>query len=331
MMARLINYGSILKELRVQDREGKRMDVVLGFDTLDGYLGEHPYFGATVGRVANRIARGAFSLEGKNYALAPNDGPNHLHGGIKGFDKQVWDVPRAGQGLGDVFVKLSYNSADGDQGYPGNLEVTVIYILTHDNILRIEFEAVTDTPTIVNLANHSYFNLAGHDAGTILDHEVMISADRYTPVDVNRIPTGELAPVAGTPFDFTTPKTIGTDIGSLPKLGSDDPGGYDHNYVINDADGSLKPAATVTDPGSGRVMEVHTNQPGVQFYTGNFLDGSITGKGETVYQKHAGLCFETQGFPDAINKEGMPGWPSVILRPGETYRHEVEYRFSTTD
>ena len=330
-MARLINYGSILKELRVPDREGKRADVVLGFDTFDGYLGEHPYFGATVGRVANRIARGAFSLEGKNYALAPNDGPNHLHGGIKGFDKQVWGVPRAGQGLGDVFVKLDYTSADGDQGYPGNLEVTVIYILTHDNNLRIEFEAVTDTPTIVNLANHSYFNLAGHNAGTILDHEVMISADRYTPVDSNRIPTGELAPVAGTPFDFTTPKTIGADIGSVTIMGPGDPGGYDHNYVINDADGTVKPAATVTDPGSGRVMEVHTNQPGVQFYTGNFLDGSITGKGETVYQKHAGFCFETQGFPDAINKEGKPGWPSVILRPGETYRHEVEYRFSTTD
>lgn len=329
MKARVINYGAIITELHVPDREGKSVDVVLGFDTLENYLGRHPHFGATVGRVANRIGGGTFTLDGRTYALTPNEGPNHIHGGLKGFDKKIWDVSRAGQGLGDVFIRLVLSSPDGDQGYPGHLKVSVFYTLTHDNILRIEMEASTDAPTIINLANHSYFNLAGHGAGQVLDHIMTLHADRYTPTDAARIPIGELAKVAGTPFDFTSPKPIGAHIREIPKLSPDDPGGYDHNFVINGEAGSLRQAACGTEPKSGRIMEVYTDQPGVQFYTGNFLDGTIKGKHGAVYQKHAGFCLETQGFPDAINQEGTPGWPSVILRPGEKYRHVVEYRFTT--
>ncbi len=324
----IMNYGAIMTGLHTPDRDDNDADLVLGFDNLDGYLGTHPYFGATVGRVANRIAGGTFQIDGKRYAVKPNQGRNHIHGGIKGFDKCVWDVPRAGQALGDVFVKLALTSPDGDQGYPGTVEASVIYTLTHDNVLRIEMEAATDAPTIVNLSNHSYFNLGGHSAGPVLDHEVTVNADAYTPTDSDRIPTGEITPVSGGPFDFFVPKAIGRDMAAMAPLGSDDPGGYDHNFVIRDSDGTKKHAATITDPGSGRTMEVHTDQPGVQFYTANFLDGTISGKSGTNYGKHGAFCMETQRFPDAVNKQGVPGWPSVILRPDEVYRHEVEYRFS---
>lgn len=328
-IAKIINYGAILTELHSADRNGNMADIVLGCDSLDGYLGTHPHFGSTVGRVANRTANCSFSLDGQNYSLSPNHGKHHLHGGIRGIDKHVWIVSRAGQGLGDIFVKMILESPDGDQGYPGNVEMSVYYMLTHDNILKIHMEAKTDRPTIVNLANHSYFNLSGHQAGTVLDHEVQLHADRYTPTDPERIPTGAIDPVAGTPFDFTSPKIINTDIDKIERHGQEDPGGYDHNFVINDSDGDLKHAATVTDAGSGRKLEVHTDQPGVQFYTGNFLNGSVTGKDGVVYQKHAGFCLETQKFPDAIHHEGDPGWPSIVLRPDETYTHEVEFKLLT--
>lgn len=327
-MVRITNYGAIMTELHTPDRDDTAEDLVLGFDSLDGYLGTHPYFGATVGRVANRIGGGTFQIDGSRFAVNPNQGRNHIHGGIKGFDKCVWDVPRAGQALGDVFVKLSLTSPDGDQGYPGTLEASVIYTLTHDNVLRIEMEAATDAPTIVNLSNHSYFNLSGQGSGPVLSHEATLFADSYTPTDGDRIPTGEILPVAGGPFDFTSNKAIGRDMAHMDSLGAEDPGGYDHNFVMRNYDGSLKHIARVKDPGSGRVMDVHTDQPGVQFYTANYLDGSITGKSGSVYEKHGAFCMETQRFPDAVNKQGVAGWPSVILRPDETYRHEVEYRFS---
>lgn len=324
----ITNYGAILQSLIIPGGNDRPIDVTLGFDTLDGYLTAHPFFGATVGRCANRIAGGRFTLDGKAYSLAVNSEPNHIHGGYRGFDKHLWEVVRAGQGLGDVFVKMTYQSRDGEEGYPGNLEVAVTYTLTHDDKLRIEMQARTDAPTLVNLANHSYWNLDGHGAGLILEHEAEFFADRYTPVDAVRIPTGEIAPVAGTPFDFTIPKPIGRDMAGLPLLYSDDPGGYDHNFVIRDADETIKPAVQIRSPRSGLVMTVHTNQPGVQFYTGNLLKGAITGKDGVAYAKHAGFCLETQKFPDAINKQGKPGWPSVILRPEESYYHEVQYAFS---
>ncbi|MEE2710415.1 MAG: aldose epimerase family protein [Gemmatimonadota bacterium] len=328
MKARITNYGAIMTELHVLDRDGNSADVVLGFDSLEGYIGNHPFFGATVGRVANRIANSTFSIDGLTYAVDPNEGRNHIHGGFKGFDKRVWDVPSTGQALDDVFVKLALTSQHGDQGYPGRLEVSVFYTLTHDNILRIEMEAETDAPTIVNLSNHSYYNLAGHNDGSILNHEASLSADQYTPTAADRIPTGEIAPVSGGPFDFTAAKQIGQDLWRMSSLGPEDPGGYDHNFVVRNSDGTLRHAATMKEGGCGRVMEVHTNQPGVQFYTANYLDGSITGKSGAVYGKHGAFCLETQKYPNAINKLDAPGWPSVILRPGEVYRHEVEYRFA---
>jgi aldose 1-epimerase len=328
MTACVTNYGAILQSVSLPDREGRLIDVALGFDTFDGYLGVHPYFGAIVGRCANRIAGGRFVLDGKAYTLEKNNGPNHLHGGLRGFDKHLWEVTRAGQGLGDVFVKMIYTSRDGEEGYPGNLEVAVTYTLTHDNKVRIEIQGGTDAPTIVNLTNHAYWNLAGHASGSILDHVATLYADYYTPTDAARIPTGEIAPVAGTPFDFTVGKPVGRDLAALPRLSEDDPGGYDHNFLIRDADGTIKPVAEVHAPRSGLTMSVHTNQPGVQFYTGNFLKGAFPGKGGAVYGKHAGLCLETQKYPDAINKQGNPQWPSVILRPGEPYYHEVQYAFS---
>ena len=328
MKVKITNYGAIMTELHVLDRDGNSGDVVLGFDSLEGYLGRHPFFGATIGRVANRISNSSFSIDGMSFDVEPNEGRNHIHGGAKGFDKYVWDVPNAGQALGDVFLKLALGSQDGDQGYPGRLEVSVLYTLTHHNILRIEMEAQTDAPTIVNLSNHSYYNLAGHNGGTILNHEASLSADRYTPTDADRIPTGEIVSVSGGPFDFTVAKRIGQDLQSMTSLGPEDPGGYDHNFIIRNSDGFLKHAATVKEGGSGRVMEVYTNQPGVQFYTANYLDGSIIGKSGAVYGKHSAFCLETQKYPDAINKRDVPGWPSVILRPGEVYRHEVEYRFA---
>ena len=326
--AKITNYGALLTELHLPDRNGESADVALGFDTLDGYLAGHPYFGCTVGRVANRITDGKFTLDGVGYTLATNMGPSHLHGGEEGFDKKVWDVVEVKKSADGAYLTMKYVSPDGEEGYPGNLTVTVTYtLMTHD--LRIDMRAETDAPTIVNLANHAYWNLAGHDAGDILKHELSLNADNYTPTDETVIPTGEIASVKDTPYDFRESKTIGRDIGQLPGDGGEDPGGYDINFALNGEAGTMRLAARVSEPSSGRKMEVHTDAPGVQLYTGNYLDGSLTGKDDTVYKKHAGFCLETQHFPDAINKEETPGWQSVILRPGEVYSHSLLFRFST--
>lgn len=316
MAVKITNYGGIVTSLKVPDKNGQLDDVVLGFDSLDKYLEGHPYFGALVGRYGNRIARGKFTLNGTEYQLAANNGENHLHGGIKGFDKVVWNAEIVKK-ENEVGIKLSYLSKDGEEGYPGNLSVVVIYTLTKNNELKILYEAETDKPTPVNLTHHSYFNLKGAGNGDILGHLMTFAADRFTPVDEGLIPTGELKSVKDTPMDFTVPKSIGERIDRVK-------GGYDHNYVLNDWDGSLKQAAKVVEPTSGRVMEVWTTEPGLQFYTGNFLDGTITGKNGKVYQKHFGFCLETQHFPDSPNN---PGFPSTILEPGEKYTHTTIYRF----
>jgi aldose 1-epimerase len=316
--AKITNFGGILVSLKVPDRDGNSADITLGFDKLDGYLGEHPYFGGIIGRYANRIGKAAFKLDGVEYKLAANDGENHLHGGIKGFDKRVWRLEDIGVTSDGAMVKLSYISEDGEEGYPGNLACSVVYTLTEDNKLQISYEAETDKKTVVNLTNHSYYNLAGQGNGDILGHELMLNADKYTVVDEGLIPTGENRDVKGTPMDFTTQMTIGSRIGQVE-------GGYDHNYVLNGG-GSLALAAKVYEPKSGRVMEIHTDQPGVQFYTGNFLDGSITGKAGKVYQKHYGFCLETQHFPDSPNK---PGFPPVVLQPGQKYTTVTVHKFDT--
>jgi aldose 1-epimerase len=316
--ARVMDYGAILTELWLPDRDGKLGDVVLGFDTLQGYLDGHPYFGATVGRVANRIAKGKFSLKGKDYKLAANNGPNHLHGGEKGFDKVLW---HAATSLDGKSVKFIYTSKDGEEGYPGALTASVTYTLTDDNELRLDYEATTDQATPVNLTHHSYFNLAGAAAGTILDHELTIRAGYYTPVDDTLIPTGEIKTVAGTPLDFLRPMAIGKRIDQL----KGDPGGYDHNFVLNGKLGELRTAAVLHDPKTGRTMELLTTEPGLQFYSGNFLDGKLKGKGGIAYVKHHGLCLEAQHFPDSVNQ---PGFPSVILEPGQVYRQTTIHRFT---
>jgi aldose 1-epimerase len=322
MKVKVIPYGTIITELHVPDKDGKSADVVLGFDDLKSYLDGHPFFGATAGRVANRIAKGKFTLDGKEYKLATNNGPNHLHGGVKGFDKKVWKAEPV-QGNGGAGVRFSYHSPDGEEGYPGNLDATCTYTLTDKNELRVDFTARTDKATPVNLAHHGYFNLAGASSGDILGHEMMIAADSYTPTDATLIPTGKIEPVKGTPFDFTKPKAIGKDIAEV----KGDPVGYDQNFVLRDGKNKeLHVAAKVREPKSGRVMEVTTTEPGVQFYTGNFLDGSNKGKGGTVYKKHQGFCLECQHFPDSVNH---PEFPSVILKPGETYKQTTIYRFST--
>ena len=326
--AKITNYGALLTELHLPDRNGESADVALGFDTLDGYLAGHPYFGCTVGRVANRIANGKFTLDGVEYTLATNMGPSHLHGGEKGFDKKVWNVIAEHAVPEGVSLSMKYVSPDGEEGYPGNLSATVTYSLTASQ-LRVDIWADTDAPTIVNLANHSYWNLAGHDAGDILKHELVLNADNYTPTDETVIPTGEIASVKNTPFDFRESKQIGRDIGQLPGDGGEDPGGYDINFVLNGEAGKMKLVARVSEPSTGRKMEVFTDVPGVQLYTGNYLDGSLSGKGSTIYNKHAGFCLETQHFPDAINKEGRHGWKSVILRPGDIYSHSILFKFST--
>jgi len=319
--ARIITYGALLTELHVPDRDGKMADVVLGFKTLDRYEGDHPYFGGTIGRVANRIAKGKFRLNGQEYTLAANNGPNHLHGGLRGFDKRVWKAQPVSVG-GVPAVRFAYTSADMEEGYPGALTATVTYTLTHSNELRLDYTATTDKPTIVNLTNHSYFNLAGDGQGTILDHELTILADRYTPVDGTLIPTGEIASVRGTVMDFNRATPIGARISEVPGPA---PGGYDHNYVLSHGGRVLAMSATVREPKSGRVMEVLTSEPGVQLYTGNFLDGTITGKAGVAYQKHFGFCLETQHFPDAINH---PNFPPVVLQPGRTFKSTTVYRFS---
>ena len=319
LMARITNYGAIVTELHVPDRTGRLTDVVSGFDTLDGYLKGGPYFGAIVGRVANRIANAAFALDGMRYTLAANDKPHHLHGGSRGWDKVVWTA-RPFDGEDGPSLELTYVSADGEEGYPGTVTAKTVYTLTRDDELRVDMEATTDKPTLVNMAHHSYWNLGGHDSGTILDHELTLYADHYTP-GVPMVPTGEKKAVTGTPFDFTSAKPVGRD---LKRTGLT-PAGYDHNFVVNGDPGQLRPVARLKDPKSGRVMTLTADQPGVQFYTGNFLDGSLSGKGAT-YVQHAALCLETQKFPNAIN---VPAWrDQVILRPGQTYRHRMIHAFT---
>jgi aldose 1-epimerase len=318
MRVKLINYGAITVSVEVPDRTGQPADVTLGYDTLDGWLTNTSYFGATVGRYANRIAKGRFTLDGRTYTLAANNGPNHLHGGIKGFDKMLWDAqpvetPEA------VGVKFTYLSKDGEEGYPGNLKVSVVYSLNDHNEFKADFSATTDQPNIVNLVHHSYWNLAGPAAGDVLGHELMLAADKYTPVDAGLIPTGELKAVGGSPMDFTQPTAIGTRIAQVE-------GGYDHNFVLRNQTGTIALAARVYEPKTGRVMEILTDQPGIQFYSGNFLDGSVKGKGGVVYQKYSGFCLETQHYPDSPNH---PEFPSVVLRPGQVYHHVMIHRFST--
>jgi len=315
--ARITNYGGILVSLMVPDRAGKVEDVVLGFDNLEGYVQDNCFIGATIGRYANRIAKGTFTLDGKNYKLAINDGPNHLHGGVKGFNKVIWDAEPQ-QTADMVGIKLHYLSRDGEENYPGNLDCTVIYWLSNDNEIIIEYSATTDKATPVNLTNHSYFNLAGQGKGKILDHVLMLNADRYTVFDLTAIPTGEIAEVKNTPLDFRQPQAIGARISQVK-------GGYDHNYVLNQADGSLRLVAKVTEPLNGRTMEVHTTKPGMQFYSGNFLTNSIHGKSGKTYDKHYAFCLETQYFPDSPNQ---PQFPNSILRPGDRYYHKTVYSFS---
>jgi len=324
LQTKITNYGGIVTHLMVPDRNGNLGDIVLGYDTLDEYIKNNPYFGALIGRYGNRIGKGKFTLEGKEYSLATNNGPNHLHGGDKGFDKVVWDAEPMQTEQGPA-LKLTYLSKDGQEGYPGNLKCTVVYTLTNDNELKVTYEAQTDKPTICNLTHHSYFNLAGHNSGEILEHELMLNADNFTPVDETLIPTGEIRPVKGTPMDFTNPTAIGARINqddTQLKYGL----GYDHNWVLNKKDAEMSLAASVYEPENGRVMEIYTTEPGIQFYSGNFLDGTNVGKAGTVYEHRTGFCLETQHFPDSPNK---PDFPSTVLRPGEKYTHLTIHKFST--
>ena len=324
MEVSIMTLGGIVVALKVPDRAGKPGDVVLGFDSLDSYLKGHPFFGALAGRYANSIGKGRFTLNGVEYKLATNNRENHLHGGLKGFDKVVWKGKEASSKDGPG-VELTYISKDGEEGYPGTLTATVTYTLTANNELRIEYRATTDKDTILNLTNHSYFNLAGAGEGDILEHRVVLHADRFTPVDAGLIPTGELRPVQGTPFDFRQPHAIGERVNAdydQLKVGN----GYDHNFVVNGRAGTLRPAARVSEPKSGRVLEVLTTEPGVQFYIGNNLDGRLVGKGGKSYPRRAGFCLETQKFPDSPNK---PTFPSPVLKPGQNFHSTTVFRFST--
>src|SRR5829696_1687175 len=321
--AKITNYGGILVSLKVPDRNGKFDDVVLGFNDFNSYIKNDPYFGAIIGRYGNRIAKGRFTLNGVEYKLAVNNGENHLHGGIKGFDKVVWNgVARSTKGGAEIV--LTYLSKDGEEGYPGNLNVTVVYRLTN-NELRIDYSATTDKDTVTNLTHHSYFNLAGEGNGDILNHLVTINANRFVPTDAGSIPTGELTRVAGTPFDFLKATAIGARINQDDeqlKFGQ----GYDHTWVINGRMGVLRLAATAYEATSGRVMQVWTTEPGMQFYTGNFLNGTLTGKSGKVYQRRFGFCFETQHYPDSPNQ---PSFPTTTLRKGQTFKSTTIYRFSS--
>jgi aldose 1-epimerase len=314
---KVTNYGGIITSLMVPDKNGKTTDIVLGYDSLSGYLAKTPYFGALIGRYGNRIAKGKFTLDGTEYVLAQNDGPNHLHGGVKGFDKVVWEAEEFKTDSA-VGIKLHRLSKDGEEGYPGNLDVTVTYTLNDDNSLVFDYTATTDKATPVNLTQHSYFNLAG--SGDIKSHELLISAAKYNVVDSTLIPTGELREVKGTPFDFTTAKPIGKDLVAA----GGKPIGYDHNFIL-DTKGIKDLAVRVVEPNSGRTVEVYTDQPGVQFYSGNFLDGTITGKSSKVYQQYSGFCLETQHFPDSPNQGAFP---TTILKPGEKYHTTTIYKFS---
>jgi aldose 1-epimerase len=324
MKVSITNYGGRVVSIVVPDRNGKMGDVVLGFDSLAGYLGNNPFFGALVGRYANRIGKAEFKLDGKEYKLAANDGPNSLHGGIKGFDKQVW-TPREIPGNHPA-LELTYLSKNGEEGYPGDLRVKVTYTLLGDNALQIDYVATTDKDTVLNLTNHSYFNLSGQGNGDILNIEMMINADKFTPIDATLIPTGQLQSVDGTPLDFRKPTAIGARINDdyeQLKLAK----GYDFNYVINGGGHGMVLAARAEDPHSGRVLEVRSTQPGIQFYTGNFLDGTIHGKGGKVYGPRSAFCLETQHFPDSPNK---PQFPSTELKPGQTFHETTVFKFSIT-
>ena len=325
--AEISDYGGTVVRLFAPDRRGELADVVLGFDRVEDYVARSPYFGCLIGRVGNRIADGTFSLNGRRYTLAKNNTPGgipcHLHGGTRGFDKVRWTAERADTTDG-AGLRLHYRSADGEEGYPGNLDVTVTYRVTPDNALRIDYAATTDQPTPVNLTNHSYFNLAGHDAGTVLGHALTIHAGGYIPVNAGLIPLGRIDPVAGTPFDFRAPHTLGDRI-EVANEQLRFAGGYDHNYAIDRSGEGLVPAATAFEPKTGRLLEVLTTEPGLQFYSGNFLDGSFAGKNGCIYQRRDGFCLETQHFPDAPNQ---PAFPSTILQPGATLRSTTIYRFS---
>ena len=328
--ARITNYGGILVSLKVPDKQGRLDDVVLGFDTLEGYLSpayaaNNPYFGALIGRYGNRIDKGRFSLEGKDYQITLNNLGNSLHGGKVGFNQKVWEAHELNRPEGAA-LELRYVSKDGEEGFPGTLTTTAVYTLTDKNELKLEFSATTDQATVVNLTNHSYFNLKGQGNGDILGHLVTLKAEKFTPIDDKFIPLGELRPVKGTPFDFTHPTTIGE------RIGADDEQlknakGYDHNFVTEgfQSDGATRPVARVEEPTTGRVLEVESDQPGVQFYTGNFLDGTLTGKGGKIYEKHAALCLEPQHYPDSPNHLQ---WPSVELKPGQTYHCKIIFRFT---
>jgi aldose 1-epimerase len=319
---RVTNYGGIIVSLIVPDRNGRLADIVLGYDDLKGYYNNKAYFGALIGRYGNRIADGKFKLDGKEYTLAKNNGPNSLHGGLKGFNQVVWEA-NAAPTSGGATLTLSYLSKDGEEGFPGNLTVEVTYTLTAANELLLEYTARTDKATPVNLTQHTYFNLQGEGDGDVLGHEVMISADRFTPVDKDLIPTGELRPVKGSPFDFTSPTTIGSRINAnydQLSLGR----GYDHNLVLNRTGNELQLTARVRGPKSGRILEVYTTEPAVQFYTGNFLDGTIIGKHNHAYQQRAGFCLETQHYPDSPNH---PDFPSTILRPGDVFHSRTTFKF----
>jgi len=318
--ARVMTYGATLTNLWMPDRKGVLGDVVLGFDDLKGYLGDHPHFGGIIGRFANRIAKGKFSIDGQEYSLATNNGPNTLHGGTVSFDRRVWKGEAIADGKGAA-VRLTYVSPDGEEHFPGTLTVTVVYTLTEKNELKLEYTAKTDKPTALNLTNHSYFNLRGE--GDVLAYTLTLNASRYTPADSTLIPTGELAPVKGTPYDFTKPMTIGSRMAEVEKI--KEAGGYDINYGVDGEIGKLRPAAKVVDPISGREMEVWTTQPGVQLYTANWLNGSIKGKGSVAYKRFGAVCLETQNYPDAVNHANFP---SAILRPGEVFHAESIYKFS---
>ncbi len=317
LRARLTDFGAITVSVETPDRDGRLADITAGFDTLDHWVHHNsPYFGATIGRVANRIALGRCSLDGRPLQLSVNHGRHHLHGGTRGFSRVLWSAEPV-RGPDRVGIRFTYRSPDGEEGYPGHLDVTAIHALTESNAFVVDFTATTDAPTFVNLAYHTYWNLGGDGSGDILGHELWLAADRYTVTDAELIPTGEIRPTAGTPLDFTRPTPIGARIGQLA-------GGYDHNFVITTPPGTLRPAARVRDPRSGRTLELLTDQPGVQLYTANFLDGALRGKGGRALGRHAGLCLETQCFPDAPNHAEFP---SIVLRPGQTYRHTMVHRF----
>jgi aldose 1-epimerase len=318
LVSKILAYGGIVRVLEVPNRYGESIDVVLGFDTLAQYEQRHPYLGTITGRYANRIAKGIFELEGERYQLAVNNGPNHLHGGLNGFDRMIWTAKQESDGE-VARLLLSHTSADGEEGYPGELKVDVVYSVSASNELRIDYRATTSRPTVVNLTNHSYFNLKGHDQGDILDHRVFIRAKEYLPVDSTSIPLGNPAEVSDTPFDFRTPILVGERINQV------DPG-YDHNYCLDDYGRGLRSVAEVFEDSTGIKLEVLTTEPGMQLYTGNYLSDSLVGKGDARYRKHAGLCLETQHYPDSPNR---PDFPSTILRPGEEYVQTTIYRFES--